>query len=92
MKEMITVNNNNTTKPINDWNDFVVAVGASITSTCISAPRKEGVYNEPSISFDNDGSVWASGAHGGVRMFRKCPPALMYEIYMQRFNEVKGVS
>lgn len=90
--ETTTQTNSGDTKPINYWNDFVVAVGASITSTCIYAPRKEGVYGEPSISFDNDGSVWVSGAHGSVCLFRKCPPALMYEMYIQRFNEVKGVS
>ncbi|MBE6453580.1 MAG: hypothetical protein E7017_01675 [Alphaproteobacteria bacterium] len=73
---------------IKDWSDFVVAVGANISSTCIYAPREEGIYGEPSISFDNDGTVWAGGAHGSVCLFRKCPPALMYEMYMQRFNEV----
>lgn len=88
MKEMITVNSNNTTKPIKDWSDFVVAVGASITSTCIYAPKKGNVYGEPEISFDNDGSVWASGNHGSVRLFKECSPALMYEMYMQRLNEV----
>ncbi len=88
MKTTTQTNSNDTTKPIKDWSDFVVAVGANISSTCIYAPREEGIYGEPSISFDNDGTVWASGVHGSVCLFRKCPPALMYEMYMQRFNEV----
>lgn len=86
--ETTTQTNSGDTKPINDWNDFVVAVGASITSTCIYAPKKGNVYGEPEISFDDDGSVWASGNHGSVRLFKECPPALMYEMYMQRLNEV----
>lgn len=86
--ETTTQTNSSDTKPIKDWSDFVVAVGANISSTCIYAPREEGIYGEPSISFDNDGTVWAGGAHGSVCLFRKCPPALMYEMYMQRFNEV----
>ena len=75
---------------VESWDDFVIAVGANISATCIYAPRKEGVYNEPSVSFDSDGSVWVNGAKGCVRLYKKCPPALMYEMYMQRFNEVVG--
>lgn len=75
---------------VNTWDDFVFAVGANISATCVYAPRKEGVYNEPSLSFDNDGSVWAGGAHGSVCLFKKCPPSLMYEMYIQRFNEFLG--
>ena len=79
-------------QPIKNWDYFVVAVGASISSTCIHAPRQDNVYGDPSISFDSDGSVWASGNHGSVRIFKNCPASLMYQIYMQRSKEVMGVS
>ena len=75
---------------VNTWDDFVFAVGANVSTTCIQAPRREGVYNEPSISFDSDGCVWAGGVHGSVRLFKNCPVSLMYKMYMQRFNEFKG--
>lgn len=77
-------------QPIKNWDYFVVAVGASISSTCIHAPRQDNVYGDPSISFDSDGSVWASGNHGSVRIFKNCPASLMYQIYMQRSKESFG--
>lgn len=76
--------------PVESWDDFVFAVGANVHSTCIQAPRNEGVYNEPSVSFDSDGSVWVTGAHGSVRLFKNCPVSLMYQMYMQRFDEFIG--
>lgn len=75
---------------VNTWDDFLFAVGANIHTTCIQAPRRSEIYNEPSLSFDSDGAVWASGAHGGVRLFKNCPVSLMYQMYMQRFNEFLG--
>jgi hypothetical protein len=76
--------------PVESWDDFLCAVGANISATCVYAPRKEGVYGEPSMSFDNDGSVWVGGAHGCVCLYKKCPVSLMYKMYLQRFNEVIG--
>ena len=72
------------------WEDFIKESGSNFTSECISAPRRENVYNEPSVSFYKDGSVWVSGARGSVRLFNKCPYDLMYQMFIQRYNEVKN--
>ena len=73
---------------VETWEEFVYAVGASKDAGCIYAPRREGVYGETSISFDSDGTVWASGARGSVCLYRKCPPSLMFKMYKQRCIEV----
>lgn len=72
---------------IKDWNDFIKLVGAN-KSSCIQAPSNGG-YNDPSVGFYEDGSVWVSGVKGCVRLFKKCPYDLMYKMFMQRYEETK---
>ena len=71
------------------WQDFLFFTGSNSSDQCVQAPRKENTYNEPSIGFYEDGTVWVSGAKGSVQMFKKCPYLLMFEIFMQRYNEVQ---
>lgn len=73
------------------WEDLKFHCGASYSAQSIQCPRKENVYNEPSISFYEDGTVWVSGAKGCVQMFKDCPYWLMNEIFKQRHNEVLGI-
>ena len=72
------------------WQDFLFFTGSNSSAQCVQAPRKENTYNEPSIGFYEDGTVWVSGAKGSVQMFKKCPYLLMFEMFMQRYNEVNN--
>ena len=72
------------------WQDFLFFTGSNSSVQCVQAPRKENTYNKPSIGFYEDGTVWVSGAKGSVQMFKKCPYLLMFERFMQRYNEVNN--
>ena len=76
------------TEYIETWEEFVDWAEGDKNSESINAPMKKKVYNEPSITFYKDGSVWVSGAKGCVRIFKYCPPDLMYSIWIQRHTEV----
>lgn len=71
-----------------NWEEFLFYTGQNMAVDCVFAPRRENVYNEPSISFYKDGTVWVGGAKGSVRVFKNCPYSLMCEIYKQRYKEV----
>ena len=70
------------------WEEFLKETNSSFSAKSVSAPREEGVYNEPSVGFYKDGNVWISGSKGCVRLFKNCPYELMFEMFMQRYNEV----
>lgn len=72
------------------WEDFLKETNSSFSAECVSAPRKDGVYNEVSVGFYKDGNVWVSGSKGSVRLFKNCPYELMFQMFMQRYNEVKN--
>lgn len=78
-------------KKINTWSDLLFFCGTSQSALSIQCPRDDKQYNAPSISFYEDGTVWVSGAKGSTQMFKHCPYQLMYEIFVQRHNEVLGV-
>lgn len=74
---------------IKTWEEFVDWAEGDIGTESISAQMKKNVYNEPSVTFYKDGSVWVSGAKGSVRLFKYCPYDLMYDIWIQRHTEVE---
>ena len=72
------------------WDYFLQIVGLNKGTECVQAPRRDNVYNEPSVSFYKDGTVWVSGAKGCVQLFRSCPYRLMEQIYRQRKIEASA--
>lgn len=72
------------------WDDFLFFTNSSLSSESVQAPRRENVYNEPSVSFYKDGSVWVSGSKGSVVIFKKCSYLLMFEMFLQRYREVNN--
>ena len=72
------------------WEDLIIWVGAPIGAESFQAPRKENAYNEPSVSFYKDGSVWVSGAKGSTRLYKNAPYGLMFYMWKQRAKEVEN--
>lgn len=72
------------------WEDLIILTFSPIGAESIQAPRNERSFNEPSVSFYKDGTVWVSGARGSTRLYKNAPYGLMYYMWKQRAKEVEN--
>lgn len=71
---------------IKTWEDLMIYLDKNLSSLSISVEMK-GEYGETSLSFYKDGTVWAGGNRGSVRIFKHCPYQIMAAMYLQKTKE-----
>ena len=71
---------------IKTWKELMIYLDMNLSSLSISVPMK-GEYGETSLSFYEDGSVWAGNKRVSVKIFKKCPYTIMAAMFLQKHKE-----
>lgn len=69
------------------WDELCKLTGFNFGSQSISISND---VSRHTISFYKSGVVWVSNSRGGMRLFKNCPYDLMWQMFLQAVNELKG--